>query len=254
MKFSVLSSGSKGNSTYLATSKIKILIDVGMSCLYIENALNNLDIRPREINGIIITHTHSDHINGLKVFIKKYQTKLYITKGIYQDLKKELNSFDYEIVDKEFDLCDLNIKIIKTSHDAPDSNGYILKSSQSSLAYITDTGYINRKYFPLLKNQDYYIIESNHDVKLLMDSRYPYYIKQRILGDKGHLSNEVSSNYLSKFIGEKTKGVILIHLSEENNRVEIAKETLENTLLENNLKQIDITISEQYKHTNLVEI
>ena len=146
MKLCVLASGSKGNSTYIASIKGKILIDIGMSCLYIEKALNNINIRPREIDGILITHTHSDHINGLRVFLKKYHTILYITDKIYQELKSQVDIENYQIIDKRFTLNDIEIEIFKTSHDAEDSNGYIISDSTSSIAYITDTGYINSRY------------------------------------------------------------------------------------------------------------
>ena len=254
MKLCVLASGSKGNSTYIASIKGKILIDIGMSCLYIEKALNNINIRPREIDGILITHTHSDHINGLRVFLKKYHTILYITDKIYQELKSQVDIENYQIIDKRFTLNDIEIEIFKTSHDAEDSNGYIISDSTSSIAYITDTGYINRRYHEKLKNKDYYIIESNHDVELLMNGPYPYHLKQRILGDRGHLSNKSCADYMLKFIGEKTKGVVLIHLSEQNNQKELAYSTLFTTLEQNHKMIENIIISTQEEPTELIEI
>lgn len=254
MRLCVLASGSKGNSTYIDTSNTKILVDIGMSCLYIEKTLSNIDIRPREIDGIIITHTHTDHISGLKVFIKKYHTRLYITEKIYKDLAKQMEIDNYEIIDQYFNIKDINIEVFKTSHDAEDSNGYIISSESSSIAYITDTGYINRRYHEKLKNKDFYIIESNHDIEMLMNGPYPYHLKQRILGDRGHLSNKACSDYVSTFIGEKTKGIILIHLSEENNKKEIAYETLKNTLQENNKNIEQIIISLQTEPTEVIKL
>lgn len=254
MRLCVLASGSKGNSTYIDTPTSKILVDIGMSCLYIEKSLNNLNVRPKEIDGIIITHTHTDHINGLKVFIKKYHTCLYITEKIYKELSKQMEIENYEIVDKDFNIKDINIEIFKTSHDAEDSNGYIISDESSSIAYITDTGYINRKYHEKLKDKDFYIIESNHDIEMLMNGSYPYHLKQRILGDRGHLSNKACADYMSTFIGNNTKGVILIHLSEENNKKEIAYSTFENTLKENNKSIEQIIISLQTEPTEVIEI
>lgn len=254
MKLCVLASGSKGNSTYIESKNSKILIDVGMSCLYIEKALDGIGIRPREIQGILITHTHSDHINGLRVFLKKYHTALYITEKIYKELKSQIEIDNYILIDKDFVLDDLQIEIIKTSHDAEDSNGYIISDESSSLVYITDTGYINRKYHEKLTNKDYYVIESNHDVELLMNGSYPYHLKQRILGDRGHLSNKSCADYMAKFVGDNTKGVILIHLSEENNRKEIAYSTFINTLKENHKTVENIIISTQTEPTEVIEI
>lgn len=254
MKLSVLASGSKGNCTYIGTDHVNILIDVGMSCLYIERSLKRLEVSPDEIHGILITHTHLDHINGLRVFLKKHPTHLYISKMIYKDLQKIIDITDYTIVDTAFDIDTLHIDIFKTSHDAPDSNGFIISDSASSLAYITDTGYINRKYHQMLTNKDYYIIESNHDIELLMNGSYPYPLKQRILGDIGHLSNKSTAEYLTKFVGPKTKGIILIHLSEENNRKDIAYSTVKNALIKNNQFVENIIISEQTESTELIQI
>ena len=254
MKLCVLASGSKGNSTYIESRQSKILIDIGMSCLYIEKSLDSIGVRPREISGILITHTHSDHINGLRVFLKKYHTTLYITEKIYNELSSQVEIENYVLIDKNFVLGNINIEVIKTSHDAEDSNGYIINDESSSLVYITDTGYINRKYHEKLSNKNYYVIESNHDVELLMNGSYPYHLKQRILGDRGHLSNKSCADYMAKFIGDNTKGVTLIHLSEENNRKEIAYSTFTDMLKENSKEIGNIIISAQTEPTEVVEI
>ena len=169
MKICVLASGSKGNCTYIETEKTKLLIDIGTTSLHVEKKLKDIGIDPHDIKGILITHTHTDHISGIRIFIKKYQVKLYLTSVIYEELKTMFPILNYEIVDRNFEMDDLNIEIFKTSHDAPDSNGYILSSRNTSIVYITDTGYINIKNHNKLKNKDLYIIESNHDVEMLMN-------------------------------------------------------------------------------------
>lgn len=252
MEFSVLASGSKGNLSYIASCSCKILIDAGISSILIEKNLNNLGVNPNEINGILLTHTHTDHINGLKIFIKKYNTKLYLSKKMYNELIKQLPIVNYEIIDKEIEINDINIDIIKLSHDAEDSNGYIFTSDNKSIAYITDTGYINKKNHNKLINRNAYIMESNHDVEKLMNGKYPYYLKQRILGDKGHLSNKASSEYLSNFLGDNTESIVLIHLSEENNDPGIALKTLEDTLKSKDIEFNNIIISSQKERTDLI--
>ena len=227
MKVSVLASGSKGNSSYIETKETKILVDLGMTTLYIEKKLANLDISPEEIDAIILTHTHVDHISGLKVFTKKYNTKVYLTEKMLKDINEIFELKNYEIINDDFKIKDLEIEIIKTSHDASDSNGYIFKNNNKTISYITDTGYINRKYKEKLSNKNLYIMESNHDIKMLQDGKYPYHLKQRVLSDKGHLSNEMCSKYLKEYIGKDTKKIILIHLSHENNSEEIALKTLQ---------------------------
>lgn len=254
MKISVLASGSKGNCTFIATKKVNLLIDIGTTSLYAEKKLKEIEINPKEIDGIFITHTHTDHISGIRVFIKKYQTKLYLTQKIYQELKEKFSIPNYEIIDQNIKIEDLMVELFKTSHDAPDANGYIFSSHNRSVVYITDTGYINIKNHEKLKNKSLYIMESNHDVEMLMNGSYPYHLKQRILGDEGHLSNIDCSNYLSKFIGENTKDIILIHLSEENNCPEKALETLNKTLLKHGKSVEHIYIASQNERTELIEV
>lgn len=254
LKFCVLASGSKGNSTYLSSSYTKMLIDAGLSSSNIEKKLLDLNIDPKTIKSVLLTHTHVDHIYGLKIFLKKYNPKLYLTDKMYDELSMAFSITNYEIINGDFDIDDIHVDIIKTSHDASDSNGYIFTSSTSSLVYITDTGYINCRYFEKLKNKSAYIMESNHDIKLLMNGKYPYYLKQRVLSDKGHLSNEDSSYYLSEFIGNNTSTIVLIHLSKENNTNEIALNTLNKVLNSKNKKVDNIVLSTQEESTGVITV
>lgn len=246
MKVSVLASGSKGNSTYIETNNTKVLIDAGMSNLYIEKKLVLLGVNPDDINFVFITHTHTDHVAGLKVFIKKHHPKVFLTIDMYNELKDILN--DYEILESEIILNDLIVDYFKTSHDT-DSVGYIFKSNDKEIVYVTDTGYINIKNLKKLNNKDLYIFESNHDIEMLMNNpNYPYQIKQRILGDKGHLSNNQCKEYLNKIIGDKTKYIVLAHLSEQNNDPSLALNNL------NDIENIKIMIASQNESTELIEV
>ena len=254
MKIAVLATGSKGNCTYIETQEHKILIDIGTTSLYAEKKLKQLEIDPKNIDSIFITHTHIDHINGLKVFLKKYNPTVFLTSKMHDELASTIILNNYYLLEEDIVIDDLYIKSFKTSHDVGDSNGYIFESNNKRIVYITDTGYINVKYHKMLTNQDFYVMESNHDVKMLMDGTYPYYLKQRIVGDKGHLSNYDSANYLASFVGDKTKGIILIHLSEDNNDPKLAYDTLANTLAKRNKKVNNIIISKQRETTELIEI
>ena len=254
MKCCVLASGSKGNCTYIEYNNTKILIDLGTTSLYAEKKLKDIDVDPTDIKAILITHTHVDHINGLKVFIKKYNPKIYLSEIMHKELKNDIILNNYEYIDGDFTIDDLKINVIKTSHDTEDSNGYIVESSDSSIVYITDTGYINQKNFKKLINKNVYIFESNHDVEMLMNGRYPYNIKQRILGDKGHLSNKDAGYYLSKLIGDNTKQVILAHLSHDNNTDEIALKTVKEELKTNEIEFDNIIIAHQEFRTDLIEV
>lgn len=254
MKVTVLASGSKGNCTYIETSESKILIDLGTSSLYVEKALKELNVDPHTIDAIILTHTHVDHVSGLRVFIKKYHTPIYLTKVMLKELQNSIVVPKYYDIESEIKIKDVHIVPIKTSHDTEDAQGYVIDSDSHSLAYITDTGYLNVKNHSLLKNKEMYIIESNHDVNMLMEGRYPFHIKQRILGDRGHLSNEQCTYYLSKFIGEDTKHIILIHLSQDNNTAELAFTTLKNMLDDHGIDMDKIIVSNQKERTEVINL
>ena len=252
MKICVLASGSKGNSSYIETNKTKSLVDLGMSAGYIAKSLKSIGVDPSEIQRVFITHAHTDHVAGLKVFLKKYHPVVYLTKKMEDELGIEIEDKVY--IDDNTSIDDLDVTVIKTSHDAADSNGYVFSSGSKSIVYITDTGYIHVKNFDKLKNKSLYVFESNHDVRLLREGKYPYYLQQRILSDKGHLSNKDSAYYLSNFIGDNTEKIILIHLSEENNRPEVALKTLLDTLEKKGVRVPDIEIAMQRESTELIEL
>lgn len=248
MKIVVLASGSKGNSTYIEHNNTKILIDFGVSSNYVEKKLKDINVDPKEIDLILITHTHSDHIAGLNTFIKKYDTTILISPTMEEAIKDIIKNPNLIYFKKEMNIDDnISIKIIKNSHDI-DSYGFIINEK---VVYITDTGYINSKHFKLIQNKEVYIIESNHDVEMLMKGRYPHYLKQRILSDKGHLSNEACGYYLSKVIGNKTKYIILAHLSEENNTSEKALEELNKKVIDDSIIKL---VAKQKEPLEVIEI
>ncbi len=252
MKICILASGSKGNSAYIETNETKSLVDLGMSAGYIAKALKNIDVDPSSIQRVFITHTHSDHVAGLKVFLKKYHPTVYLTRKMEEELDFDIEDKVY--LEEDISIADLDVKVIKTSHDAADSNGFVFSSLDKSVVYITDTGYIHVKNFDKLKNKNVYVFESNHDVRMLREGKYPYYLQQRILSDKGHLSNKDSAYYLSEFIGDDTEKIILIHLSEENNKPEVALKTLLDTLEKKSVRVPDIEIAMQRESTELIEL
>lgn len=221
MKIKVLASGSKGNCVYLESKNAKILIDVGINYNRIISELDELNVRIDDIDGIIISHIHSDHIQGLKSVTKHIKPFIYIKKELKEELKKIVDEEELNIVDDTFKINDLDIEVLNVSHDVPNS-GYIIDDGKTSLVYMTDTGYINRINTEKTKNKTIYIIESNHNEKMLMEGKYPYMLKQRVIGDKGHLSNSYTARYLKKSIGENTKYIVLAHLSENNNTKELA--------------------------------
>lgn len=254
MLVSVLTSGSKGNATLVKTNKYNFLIDAGSSIKYLEEKLNEHNMSMKDINYIFITHTHTDHISSLKSIIKKYKPTIVLSEEMLNDLDflKEYQNIKY--LEDIISLEDVTIENIKTSHDTTDSRGYIITEGTSSLVQITDTGYLNQKYFEKLRNKNIYIMESNHNVEMLLNGRYPKWLKKRVYSDVGHLSNESCSLYLSKLIGDKTKNIILAHLSEENNTPEIALSTITREFAEKNIDFNNIITAKQNEKTELIEV
>ncbi len=254
MLVSVLASGSKGNSTLITTDRVKILIDAGKNQKYLEKELNQINLSLKDIDYILITHTHADHTSSLKTIVKSYKPKIILTELMYQDLDYLKNYENILFLTDKLELEDLVIDNIKTSHDTSDSRGYIITQGNSSVVQITDTGYLNQKYFKKLQNKTIYIFESNHNIEMLMHGRYPKWLKARVSSDVGHLSNESSAFYLTKLIGENTKEIILAHLSEENNTPELALETLNKEFAENNIKFSNIVVAKQEERTDIIEV
>ena len=254
MLVSVLASGSKGNSTYIKTKNHEILIDAGCTMTYLNEKLIENNTNLDNIDYIFITHTHSDHVSSIKNIIKKYSPTLILTIPMLEDLPY-LKTYENIILLEDVMIIDnLLIENIKTSHDTSDSRGYIINEGDSSVVQITDTGYLNQKYFNKLKNKTVYIFESNHNADMLLNGRYPGWLKRRVASDKGHLSNESSAFYLSKIIGSNTKEIILAHLSEENNTPEIALETLQNEFKDHEIEFNNIIIAKQNEISGNIEV
>ena len=254
MKICVLSSGSKGNATYIETDEHKILVDAGRNAKYLSECLEKINVDPKTIDYVLISHDHKDHVSALPVFVKKYQPTILINQKTFLEIP---DIKDYEkivIFDEDIDLGSLKIKCIKASHDAKDARNFIFEEKDKSVVYVTDTGYINQKNFRKLSNKNVYLFESNHDIEMLMNGPYPKFLKQRVLGSVGHLSNNDSSFYLSKLIGDKTKKIMLMHLSETNNTESKALETIKNTFKEYDIKFKNIECARQNEISEVIEI
>lgn len=254
MLVSVLASGSEGNCTFIQTKNKKMLIDIGMNYKYITTKLAELNVTPSEIDYVFITHTHADHTGAMKVFFKNNSPMVFLDEKMMGELEF-LEDYPNLTFDKgPFNFDTFTVEPFKTSHDAPGARGYIFREDGKSAVYVTDTGYINHKLFDKLTNHSLYIFESNHDVEMLMHGRYPAWLKARVRGDEGHLSNQQSSFYLSKFIGPDTKEVVLAHLSKENNDPDLAVSTLKESLKENGVDFDNIIVAKQRERVDCVKI
>jgi len=257
MRICVLASGSEGNSTFIETDSHKILIDIGMNLRYLKNKLDELDVTLNEIDTVLISHTHSDHIGALDNFIKKYDSNIYMSKAMFDEISNDSLIKQYDNIkyfNDDFFIDNVKIELIKTSHDTADSRGFIVSEGDNSVVYITDTGYLNQKFFNKLKNKSVYLFESNHDVEMLINGKYPKWLKDRVVGPYGHLSNKDASIYLSKIIGENTKKIILMHLSKENNTHECALNTIHEIFDEYNIIFDDIEIANQREKSQVITL
>lgn len=254
MKVCVLASGSEGNVTYIETENHKILLDLGKTVKYIEEKLSELQVAIEEIDYIFITHVHVDHIKALKGFIKKYTPTICVSPMMYSELEELQEYKRILLYGDTIDLDNLHIDIIKTSHDTTDARSFVITSENKSVVYLTDTGYINQKYFKYLENKNIYLFESNHDIEMLLNGPYPKWLKDRVLGPYGHLSNKDSSIYLAKLIGKDTEKIVLTHLSQKNNTEEKALETLKDIFKEYEVEFTNVKCARQNEKSELIEL
>ena len=251
MKVKTIASGSKGNCTIVLCNKTNIIIDMGISYLALKRSLEDNSLSLSNFIGILITHSHKDHIKGLSSLIKHTNLYVYIPEDMYHELKEIVPKERCIFINDKFSINDINVELIHTSHDTDCSVGYIIEYNKKTLVYVTDTGYINRKFIAKMTEKDIYIIESNHDEVMLMDGPYPRFLKERVISDKGHLSNKTTAKYLKKIIGKNTKYILLAHLSEKNNTEEKALSAVEEEL---GNKNINILIARQDEESPLIEV
>lgn len=251
LKFQNLASGSKGNCAIVLCGDTKLIIDAGISYTAMKRKLEEKDLNFSSFSGILITHCHSDHIKGLEALLKHTKLKILMPQKMYVDFKEMIPLERVIFIEDKNKLKEVEIDLIYTSHDTSCSVGYLITYYGKSLVYITDTGYINRKYIKMLENKNIYFIESNHDEEMLMNGPHPPFLKQRILSDRGHLSNRTTAEYLKKMVGKDTKYIFLAHLSEKNNTEELAYTTTKNSL---SSEEVQIMIAYQNESSSLIEV
>ena len=251
MQIQTIASGSKGNCTIVICNDTRLIIDMGISFLTLKKSLEENSLSFEDFSGILLTHCHNDHTKGLASLIKKTNLNVYIPEGMYESIKELVPYPKCIMIEDTFNINDVEIELIHTSHDAPYSVGFIIKQNNKSMVYVTDTGYINRKYLNKMINHNLYLIESNHDEIMLMNGPYPRFLKERVISDTGHLSNNTTAKYLKKIIGDNTKTIILAHLSEKNNTPDKAMEAIEEQDIPKNIK---IYIANQYESGPMIEV
>lgn len=265
MRLCSIASGSSGNCVYIGSDATHLLVDVGISGKRTESGLKELGLTGRDIDGILITHEHADHISGLGILARKYEIPIYATAGTIKALKNcsGLGDLDYSLFhevqeDKKLTLKDLTVNPMRISHDAAHPVGYRISYGSKKVAVCTDLGVYNDYTVECLKGMDALLLEANHDVNMLQVGPYPYYLKQRILGEKGHLSNENSGRLLCRILHDGLQTVLLGHLSKENNLPELAYESvrMEITMGDNPYKagDFDIRVAKRSEISPVVHI
>lgn len=251
MRFYSIASGSSGNCIYIGSDCTHVLVDVGISGKRIIEGINNASIDTKDIDGILITHEHSDHVKSVGMLTRKYGIPVYATQGTINAIRNmpTLGNVDDQLLnvirpDEKFTIKDMEIRAVKTSHDAADSVAYRVKCDDKKAGVVTDLGVFNDYTVDCFAGCDVILAETNHDVKMLECGPYPYQLKKRILGDRGHLSNENGGRLISRLLHDNMKHVFLGHLSFENNMPELAYETV----------RLEIEASDTPYHGNDFEI
>ena len=214
-----LASGSSGNAALVSCGGTHLLIDAGISCRRVTASLRELGLSPAELSAILITHTHTDHISGLTVLLKKTVCPILATPRTCRELACRIPSAGSRLreVSDRLRLGEVDIIPVKTSHDAPGSCGWRLDTESGSVGFLTDTGYITDEAAELLPGVELAVLESNHDVETLRSGPYPYYLQQRILGSEGHLCNEDAAAFAVTLAEHGASEMVLAHLSRDNN-------------------------------------
>ena len=265
MELCSIASGSSGNCIYAGTDHCHVLVDAGISGKRIETGLNKIGLKTAEMDGILVTHEHSDHIKSLGVLARKYGLPMYATQGTIDAIKEKssIGKVDeslFQVIhpEEDFTIGDMRISPVPTSHDAAEPVAYMMYQGDKSMGIITDLGKYDNYIVDKLQGLDVLLLEANHDVHMLQAGMYPYQLKRRILGDRGHLSNELSGQLLGKVLHDGFKKVILGHLSKENNYPQLAWETvrLEVTMGENPYKGSDfpMVVAKRDEVSELVSI
>ena len=233
MRLMSIASGSSGNCIYMGEGDTHVLIDDGLSCKKVCEGLSEIGLSGKDISAILVTHEHADHIGGLGVFLRKFKTPVYATAGTIEGIRNYKSEgklpegvFHAIRPEETFEIGALSVNPLSISHDANEPCAYRVNGEKASAAVITDLGVYNYHLLDALQGLDGMVLEANHDLRMLEVGPYPYYLKRRIAGDKGHLSNEASAHMLDDLIHEGLRNVFLGHLSKENNMPPLALETV----------------------------
>jgi phosphoribosyl 1,2-cyclic phosphodiesterase len=262
LNFCSLYSGSSGNSLFVETSNTKLLIDAGVSSKKIENALLDINIDPSSLDGILITHEHTDHVQGLGTFSKKFNLPVFVNQETLDAMPKQRDKISnnniktFKVSDK-FSIGDLEIKPFSIPHDAANPCGFNIWKGDKKISIATDIGHMTNDIIKKLEESLFIMLEANYDPEVLRCSSYPFALKSRIAGPTGHLSNEIAGKTISHLLQSGLKGAMLGHLSKESNFPELAYQTVVDEIISNNSFEIDsisLSVASRDVHSKLINI
>ena len=261
LNFCSLYSGSSGNSLFVETKNSKLLIDAGVSCKKIENALQDINVDPSSIDGILVTHEHTDHIQGLGTLSKKFDLPVFVNQKTLDAMPKQrdkLSSKNIKIfnVNEDFEIGDLKIHPFSIPHDAVNPCGFNIYKDNKKISIATDIGHMSIDVLKNLEESLFIMLEANYDPEVLKASPYPFTLKSRIAGPIGHLPNEVAGKTISHLLNSGLKNAMLGHLSKESNFPELAYQTVVDELISNNYDEnsLSLSIASRNEHSKLIKL
>lgn len=260
-KFCNLYSGSSGNCSFIKTDNVNILVDCGESQKKISSALENINENLSNINAIIITHEHKDHIKNLGAISKKFNIPVYANEKTFENMPEQTKLINKENIkifktNDFFEIEDLKIFPFHIPHDAADPCGYNIYYNNSKISIATDIGHIDNNILHRLENSKFILLEANYEPNILKYSRYPYYLKKRIAGPNGHLSNQEAGDTISKLIYSGLNNIMLGHLSKQNNFPELAYKTVMDEIIKNKFDDanLKINVASRIKPSDIIQI
>ena len=261
LNFCSLYSGSSGNSLFVETQNTKLLVDAGVSCKKIENALQDIKVDPSSIDGILITHEHTDHVQGLGTLSRKFDLPVFVNQETLDAMPKQKDKIPdkniktFKISDK-FEIGDLLIDPFSIPHDAANPCGFNIYKDDKKISIATDIGHMTNNILKSLEGSLFLMLEANYDPEVLRCSSYPFSLKSRIAGPTGHLPNEMAGKTISYLLKSGLKNAILGHLSKESNFPELAYQTVLDELIRNdyNENSLSLGVASRYTHSKLIEL
>lgn len=261
LNFCSLYSGSSGNSLFVETENTKLLVDAGVSCKKIENALEDINVEASSLNGILVTHEHTDHIQGLGTLSRKYNLPVFVNQKTLDSMPKQRDKISEKNINifnsnEKFEIGDLQIKPFSIPHDAIDPCGFNIYKDSKKISIATDLGHINKDILKNLEESLFVMLESNYDPNVLRCSPYPFTLKSRIASSTGHLSNEMAGKTISHLLNSGLKEAMLGHLSKESNFPELAYQTVLDELISNNYDEskFSLNVASRDKHSKLIKL